>query len=160
MLVLPVVCVAKNVLCCPTAPLRSMLPATESWAFVMTAIKSNTDGKKPPWKAKPRAFPIKTNSIGCSLPEIPRAISKQNSPQVPLHPTRLVVVLAATFPAYIAIQQLPNHSFSFFFFFPDGVHGSQCFTTCTLGEKESEGERINIYSVFIFSESMLQSGEL
>lgn len=122
--------------------------------------KNNNDGKKPPWKAKPRLFPIITNYIGCSLPEIPWAISKQNAPEVPLCPSLLVVVLAATSQPAVCHPAASKPQLFLFIFFPDEVHGSQCFTTCMLGKKKSKREKISIYSVFIFSENMLQSGEL
>lgn len=115
---------------------------------------NKNNNKNPPWKAKPKPLPIIPNWIGCSLPEISWAISKRNYPQMHVCPIILAVISAAT--TFQACSLPPSHSFLFFLIFSMKFTAASVLPPACWGRKESEGERINIYSMFIFSESLLQ----
>lgn len=57
-------------------------------------------------------------------------------------------------------SSLQTTDFSPFFFFNMKFMAANVLPPARWGRKKSKGERINIYSMFIFSKSMLQSGEL
>lgn len=119
----------------------------------MTAIKIII--KNPPWKAKPRPLPIITNWIGCSLPEISWAISKQNYPQMHVCPIILVVISAATTLQTCSLlssssSSLQTTAFSSFFFFNMKFMAASVLPPAHWGRKKGKG-RGSIYTVCLYS---------
>lgn len=105
-------------------------------------------------KKKPRTLPIITNWIGCSLPEISWAISKQNYPQKHICPIILsAITAAAMLQAGSFLSSSPQKVDNFYFLHE--VHGSQCFTTCTLKKKNiRERKKETMFTICLYSRSV------